>query len=146
MKEDIPNDIEEMPTESFWKTLENLQKKPGHKYDFILKAGESLKSAILKLFETAWITEEFPTSWQESTVTQVYKGKGKQSDLVNLRNLHSRDDEIGKVFSQIVLSHAKENLFKHMSKYQIACKPGHRPSEHLYGLKCVYEHYKTQDK
>ena len=33
-----------------------------------------------------------------------------------------------------VVEHAKENIFKNMSKFQIAGKPGHRASEHLYVL------------
>ena len=33
-----------------------------------------------------------------------------------------------------------------MTKYQLACKPGHRPSEHLYVLKSVFAHYSRKKK
>ena len=33
-----------------------------------------------------------------------------------------------------------------MSKYQIACRPGHRPSEHLFVVKSVINHYKSKKK
>ena len=43
-----------------------------------------------------------------------------------------KEDPLPKLFSQIVLSEAKENLYKNMTKFQIATKPGHRASEHLF--------------
>ena len=137
--------MEELPEESFHKVLESLMKKPGNKYEFITKSGSSLKFALLNLFKIIWRTERLPASWQESEVTQLWKGKGKTSELSSWHNIHDRNIT-GKFFGQIVLSHAKENLFKNMSKYQIACKPGHRPSEHLYVLKSVFSYYKSKNK
>ena len=142
MEEEITNDLEELPIESFMKTLEIIQKKPGNKYQFVTGSGESLKTALLKLFQIIWKTEKIPVSWHKSTVTQLYKGSGLISDLSSMRHIHSRDI-LAKVFSQIVLYHAKDNLLKNMSKYQIACKPGHRPSEHLFVLKSVFAQYKS---
>ena len=40
-------------------------------------------------------------------------------------------------FAQIVISQAKSNIYENMSKYQIATKPGHRSSEHLYDVKSL---------
>ena len=51
MLETIPNDIEELPVESFFQVLESLHKRPGMKYSFITKAGTSLISALLYLFQ-----------------------------------------------------------------------------------------------
>ena len=42
------------------------------------------------------------------------------------------------------MSYAKETLFQNMSKYQIACKPGHRPSEHLFVIKSVISFYQNE--
>ena len=145
MLEQIPNDLEEMPLESFFKTLENIQKKPGNKYEFITKSGASLKAALLNVFQIIWKYEKVPESWQESIVTQIQKGKIPSNELSNMRHIHSRNQYV-KFFSQIVMSHAKENLYKNMSKYQIACKPGHRPSEHLFVLKSVFELYQKSNK
>ena len=49
-----------------------------------------------------------------------------------------------KFFSLIVTSFAKENIIENMSKFQIACKPGHRPSEHLFVLKSVLALYTSR--
>ena len=62
-----------------------------------------------------------------------------------MRHIHDRN-QTGKFFSQIVLHHAKDNLLKNMSKFQLACKPGHRPSEHLFVLKSVFTQYKQNKK
>ena len=145
MNEKVPEDIEELPEESFMKTLDAIRKKPGNKYQFITESGGSLKAALLNLFKIIWKSEIIPLSWHESTVTQIYKGRGLLNDLSSMRNIHSRDI-FAKFFCQIVLNHAKDNLFNNMSKYQIACKPGHRPSEHLYALKSVFAEYQKNKK
>ena len=36
MKEIIPNDQEDLPEETFWKTLEKLRQRPGNKYEVIV--------------------------------------------------------------------------------------------------------------
>ena len=51
-----------------------------------------------------------------------------------------------KVSGQLVLFHAKVPLFKSMSNFQIACKPGHRASEHLFVNKSVFAHFQTKQK
>ena len=54
MEEEIPNDVDELPIEVFWKTFENLSSKPGKKYDFIVKAGDSFKNALFNLLRIVW--------------------------------------------------------------------------------------------
>ena len=43
MSESIENDLEELTPEMFDKTLNMISRKPGEKYNFILKGGKSLK-------------------------------------------------------------------------------------------------------
>ena len=62
MLEVIPDDLEELPEESFHKIYESLTKKPGKKYEFITKSGSSLKAALLNLFKIIWRTERIPAS------------------------------------------------------------------------------------
>ena len=50
------------------------------------------------------------------------------------------------IFSHIVMTEAKPRLFENMSKFQIACRPGHRPSEHLYVLKSVFAKFQKEKK
>ena len=145
MEESIDDDLESLPFSTFQKTLVTLTKKPGNKYDFITKAGKSLQMALFNLFRVVWEKEKIPKKWQESTVIQLPKGKVFQTDLDFIRHIHDRDT-LSKFFGQMVMSEAKPNLFKNLSKFQIACKPGHRPSEHLFTLKNVFEKYKNEGK
>ena len=41
------------------------------------------------------------------------------------------------MFGHLVMSAARDKLFSSMSKFQIGAKPGHRPQEHLFGLKSL---------
>ena len=130
MKEKIDDDIDELPIDTFMKVFSELSKKPGLKYKFITKAGKSLHKAVLNLFQIVWKTENLPKGWQESTLIQLKKGKMEDNDLQDIRHIHDRA-ELGKYFSHIVMTEAKPKLFENMLKFQIACRPGHRPSEHL---------------
>ena len=145
MEEEVVDDLDELPFSNFQKTLETLRKKPGNKYDFITKAGQSLQIALFKLFQLVWKREKIPDKWQESTVIQLPKGKLFQTDLNFIRHIHDRDI-YSKFFGQMVMLEAKPKLFENLSKYQIACKPGHRPSEHLFILKSVFEKYNKEKK
>ena len=68
MEEVVEDDLDELPLTTFQKTLELLNKKPGNKYDFITKAGQSLKMALYTLFKQVWEKETIPKKWLESTV------------------------------------------------------------------------------
>ena len=78
-------------------------------------------------------------------MSQLYKGKGAHSDFNNIRHVHQRD-LYSKFFGQMVLLEVKNQLIRSMTKFQIACKSGHRPSEHLFVLKSVFANFKKQKK
>ena len=111
-----------------------------------MKAGSSLMKAIFNLFEIVWKNETIPDGWMESLLIQLYKGSGPKSCLDNLRFIHMKESPVPKLFEQIVLSAAKENLFKNMSKFQIATKPCHRSSEHLFVIFSLISLYEKEGK
>ena len=45
--EKLPNDLEALPEETFWKTLTKLRQKPGSKYKYIVNGGYSLQVSLL---------------------------------------------------------------------------------------------------
>ena len=57
MEETLEDDVEFTP-ELFNKSLNMLRKKSGGKYDFIIKSGQSLKSALFNLFKVIWEKEK----------------------------------------------------------------------------------------
>ena len=56
MEETVENDIE-LSWEMYQNTLKIIKEK-GKKYDFILRAGNSLHKALYKLFEIVWKGEK----------------------------------------------------------------------------------------
>ena len=143
MEEKVDNDIE-FSEHLFQKSLKILSKKCGNKYNFIIKSGPSLKSALFKLFKVVWEKEKKPDLWRNTILIQLFKGRGSRTDMNNMRNLHTKQD-IPKFFGHIVASAAKPHLNENMSPYQIGTKPGHRAQEHLFVVKSVigfFEHNK----
>ena len=62
-----------------------------------------------------------------------------------MRHIHDRE-ELFKIFGQVVTICVKDIIFQRMTKFQIACKPKHRPSEHLYVVKCVLSSLQEEKK
>ena len=136
MSESIENDIEELSIERFNETFKKLTKRPGSKYDFIVKGGQALEAALFKLCQVVWRKEVQPDRWCKSTLIQLYKGKGERNILDNMRHIHSKD-QFPKFFGDLVVSTCKDKMTSNMTKFQIGTKPGHRAQEHLYVLKSV---------
>ena len=128
----------------FDKVFNQMKRKPGGKYDFLTKGGHSLKMALYNLYKTVWKSEEIPESWYESSLTQLFKS-GSIDDLNNMRFIHEKKDLV-KLLGQLVISYVKEIIFDNMPKFQIACRPGHRASEHLFVMKSVIALYERKRK
>ena len=84
-----------------------------------------------------WHSENVPDNWHNSTLVQLFKGKGDRTVLDNFRHIHIKE-EIPKLFGHLVMSASRDTLFKNMSKFQIGAT-GHRPQEHLFVLKSVVD-------
>ena len=128
-------------TELFQKVLRDVSKKNKDKYKFILNGGTSLQNALFSLFCSVWKCEKIPETWHNSLLVQIPKGKATPNNLDNMRHIHVKE-EVPKLFSQIVTNAAKDNLIGNMSKFQIATKPGHRATEHVFvvfSLMALYE-------
>ena len=145
MFEEVENDLEEIPYQAFEKAYEKIKSKSGKKYEFYKNAGTSLKMAVFNLFRIIWKREKIPSKWMDSTLIQLSKDKKKVGELDSMRHIHDRK-EIFKWFGLIVTISAKETIFNGMTKFQIACKPGHRPSEHLFVHCSVISHYQKEHK
>ena len=85
----------------------------------------------MKICQKVWYTEVYPEKWNLDTLVQLDKGKGCSRKLENKRYIHIKD-ELSKLFSHIVISSAKNYIQKHMSKFQIGSKKGHRPEENVF--------------
>ena len=131
MEEHFENDLDEISMSQFSNALKKVSNTHSEKYKFILKGGKSLMNAIYTLFSMVWKREQIPKSWSNSELIQLYKGKGSESDLNNIRHIHLKE-EIPKLFEKIVMLAAKDDLMKNMTEFQITTKPGHRATEHVF--------------
>ena len=145
MMEKVDDDLDSITEQMFEETFQALKKKPGNKYEFIMNGGPAIKSALMSVCQSVWRYEKLPESWTETTLVQLYKGKGPKNNLENMRHIHIKN-EFSKFFGHIVVSAMKSEINKNLSKFQIATKPGHRPQEHLFVLKSVIALYQFQGK
>ena len=116
MKEKVEGDLEEMNIETFKQSLKAIRKKGGSSYEFLTKAGPGLVDALRKLFQTVWRHERKPDIWCETTLLQLYKGKGPRNNLDNQRHNQIKED-IPKLFGHVVMSEAKEVMISNMTKF-----------------------------
>ena len=91
MEEEVENDIE-FSQDIFQKSIDMLKKKTGHKYDFILKSGESYRHALFTLFTVIWDKERKPDIWGNTVLLQLFKGRGSLQDVQNYRNIHTKEE------------------------------------------------------
>ena len=145
MSEEIEDDLDELPYTTFQKTLERVKKKNGKKYKFITDSGTSLKMVLFHIFSLIWKSEMIPDSWRESTVTQLKKNKSNQNDLNNFRHIHDRNI-YSKLLGQMVIEEAKPHIYENMPMSQIACRPGHRASEHIFVIKSILAKVQAESK
>ena len=119
------SNLEELTEERFQNTYDILTKRKGAKYKFIKQGGDSLRAALFNLCKVVWRTEKKPERWCQSTLIQLYKGRGHRGILDNQRHIHLKD-EFPKFFGHLVVSASKDKLISNMTKFQIGTKTGHR--------------------
>ena len=83
--------------------------------------------------------------WKNSTLIQLKKDGNGVSDLNSIRHIHVKE-EVPKLFQQIVTLAAKDKLFENMSKFQLATKPGHRATEHVFVIFSLMTHLEKEKK
>ena len=145
MKEHVENDMEEMTAQQFKDALEHVTKNHKDKYKYILNGGNSLRRAIFTLYCRVWKTEVIPETWYNASLVQLWKGKKSKFSLESMR-FNNTKPEIPKLFSQIVTLVAKDSLIGNMTKFQIATKPGHRATEHIFVLFSIMSMYEREGK
>ena len=77
--------------EVFKAVIDKFEKKKKRSYDFLTKAGDKFKDAVFNLCRRMISEERFPERFDETTLVQLYKGKGRKDDLQNSRYIHLKD-------------------------------------------------------
>ena len=92
--------------------------------------------------------EEFPISFQETTLHMIFKGgkKGKRENLSDNRFIHSKSWWPRTVEGLTVLGGLKEPLISNSSIYQIGGQPGHRSEELVFSVRSLIARQRQQGK
>ena len=106
----LTNDLEYLTEEMFMNSWNILKRSKEDKYKFLFRGGDPVREACWKLCQVIWKTEIYPSMWNLATLIQLDKGKTSSARLDMKRHIHVKDD-VCKLFSHIVVTHAKENIF-----------------------------------
>ena len=68
MNEHFENDVFELTQEMFQVSIKSITSKPGKKYNFIIREGQSLHEALFDLLSSVWKFEIIPKDWHKSTL------------------------------------------------------------------------------
>lgn len=142
---DVIDEREEISEEDFDEAIKKFKKKNKKAYNYIVKAGDSFKEGIFKFMERIHLEENLPSSWENTVLVQIYKGKGARELLENNRYIHSKHWK-PKLYEAMVVAKSKPLISNNTSIYQIGGVAGHRPQEHIFVMKSVISLYSMLGK
>ena len=131
--------------ESFKRVLKKFKDNDKRNYDFLVKTGEKFKEGVFRLCRRMIEEEEFPCNFDNTTLHQIFKGKGKREVLSNNRLIHSKE-WLPRTVEGMVVDYMKDNILKGASPYQIGGQPGHQPQEHIFSIKSMISKYTMEGK
>ena len=99
-------------------------------YNFIVNTGLRFRIAIYKLCKRFIMNEEFPRSFDITTLIQIPK-KGSQLNLDNSRFIHMKQ-WMPRLCEALTVAKMKEDILNAGTKFQIGGCPGQRTQFHLF--------------
>ena len=88
--QEIDKDDWELTYEMYVKVTKKIKDKNKKMYELYNKSGDGYKAATFEYMKRLIRTEQVPTSFLETYLTQLWKGKGSALDLNNMRFIHMR--------------------------------------------------------
>ena len=101
-KLDINQPITQKEYESAKKQLKNYKSSGADDVmnEFLKHGGKALDEILLVFYNIVFEQETIPSTWKDSTITCLYKGKGDPENLINTRGI-SLSSNIEKLFERI---------------------------------------------
>ena len=131
--------------EGFNRVVKKFKENDKRNYDFLIKTGDKFKDAVYRLCRRMIEEEQFPRSFDNTTLHQIYKGKGKREVLSNNRYIHSKD-WLPRTAEALVVDNMKDTILRGSSPYQIGGQAKHRPQEHIFSMKSMMDKYRMEGK
>ena len=103
-------------------------------YELYNKAGADYKMVTFDYMKKLIRSEQVPTSFLDTYLTQLWKGKGSALDLNNMRFIHMRFWR-SRLLEALVTENMKEDIVEACPQNQLGGMPGAMSVEHLIVLK-----------
>ena len=124
----------ELKYKMYEKVTKKIKDKNKKMYELYNKAGDSYKVATYEYMKKLIKSEQVPTSFLDTYLTQLWKGKGSALDLNNMRFIHMKFWR-SRLLEALVTENMKEDIVKACPKNQLGGMPGAMSVEHLVVLK-----------
>ena len=133
--------------ETFECLLNKFKRSRKPNYHFLVRAGQSFQNTVFKFCQVMMDKEEFPSSFQNTTLHMVFKGgKGRNHHLTDNRFIHSKSLLPRTAEGLAVLQGLKDPFLEGSSVYQIGGQPGHRSEELVFVFKSIIAKYRKEGK
>ena len=96
--------------EMYEKVTKKIKDKDKKMYELYNKAGDDYKNATYEYMKKLIKSEQVPTAFLDTYLTQLWKGKGSALDLNNMRFIHMRFWR-SRLFFFYILNHSKANSY-----------------------------------
>ena len=118
MKENCETNLE-ITKEVFKKVVDKFKSNNKRIYDFLFKAGSNYQNAIFNLTKRMIKDEEFPESFNETLLQQIWKQKEDKSILKNNRYIHTKNWKQRLTEGIVVMAGLKKPILNASSPFQI---------------------------
>ena len=125
----------EISEEEFFTAVCKFESKKSPMYNFLIKTGLKFRMSIFKLCNRFIQSEEFPSSFNLTTLIQLPK-KGSQADLDNSRFIQMKH-WMPRLCEAVTVGRMKEEILAAGTIFQIGGCPGQRTQFHLFVIKSL---------
>ena len=124
----------ELTYEIYDKVTKKIKEKNKKMYELYNKAGDDYKIATFEYMKKLIKSEEVPRIFLNTTLTQIWKGKGSALDLNNMRFIHMRFWR-SRLLEALITENMKDDIVNACPNIQLGGMPGAMSVEHLVVLK-----------
>ena len=110
----------------------------GHTYELFKYGGKDLKLSLLKLCNAVKFRKLYPTIFQPSNITSLYKNKGEKADLNNDRGIFNVV-KIRSILDKLIYNEKYEIIDKNMSSSNIGGRKHRNISDHLFVINAILQ-------
>ena len=143
-KTDVSQDWTLQHLETALKSMKNNKARDMHRhtYELFKYGGRDLKLSLLELFNQVKRTQTYPSIFQSSTITSIWKKKGNKTDLNNDWGIFNVT-KIRSILDKLVYNNIYEVVDKSMSSSNIGARKNRNIRDHLFVINAILNEAKN---